>query len=665
LNKGTIKMPSIAMGNIQSQRVLLQDKKYEYEYPDGLDLDPNSELHKLLVTRILERAIESHKVIQKRIPAWNTIDQVLTSYVSLSDNEKDIQYSDSRKPVSIVFPYSYAVLETILTYLVMAFLPDPIFRYEGVSSDDTIGAILMEKIVQLQCHRSKAALYLHTMFRDGLAYGIGAVAPDWKVRHGFKEAMVEEPMFSMLPESLANVLPKRKTRQRVETVLFEGNTLSNIDPYLFLPDPDVGVQASHAGEYRGWVSQENYLDLLSSEQHGDGGYFNVKYLKHLNNKQSAILAGDKSERTRAYGGPTLSRGVVTSPTDVINLYINIIPQDWKVGKSEYPEKWLFSLAADSVIIRARPLELNHDMFPVAVCAPEFDGYSPTPISRLEMLSGLQKVTDWMFNSHVANVRKAINDMLVVDPYLINIKDLQDPEPGGLIRMRRPAWGKGVKDAVMQLNVSDITRSNISDIMFMTQFMQKAGGADESMGGSLRQGGPERLTKGEFQGTRAGGVSRMEKLALIIGVQALQDLGYMFASHTQQFMQEETYVKIAGNWQNELMKEYGKGPNDRVKVKPTDLLIDYDLMMRDGSVPSGNFADSWIQLFNILATNPELQQRIDVFRVFTHIARDIGAKNVFDFERVKSTVQPNEMVEKEADKGNLVPFQEAVNAGIVR
>lgn len=112
-------MPSIAMGNIQSQRVLLQDKKYEYEYPDGLDLDPNSELHKLLVTRILERAIESHKVIQKRIPAWNTIDQVLTSYVSLSDNEKDIQYSDSRKPVSIVFPYSYAVLETILTYLVM------------------------------------------------------------------------------------------------------------------------------------------------------------------------------------------------------------------------------------------------------------------------------------------------------------------------------------------------------------------------------------------------------------------------------------------------------------------------------------------------------------------------------------------------------------------
>jgi hypothetical protein len=131
------------------------------------------------------------------------------------------------------------------------------------------------------------------------------------------------------------------------------------------------------------------------------------------------------------------------------------------------------------------------------------------------------------------------------------------------------------------------------------------------------------------------------------------------------MQEETYVKIAGNWQNELMKEYGKGPNDRVKVKPTDLLIDYDLMMRDGSVPSGNFADSWIQLFNILATNPELQQRIDVFRVFTHIARDIGAKNVFDFERVKSTVQPNEMVEKEADKGNLVPFQEAVNAGIVR
>ena len=39
-------------------------------------------------------------------------------------------------------------------------------------------------------------------------------------------------------------------------------------------------------------------------------------------------------------------------------------------------------------------------------------------------------------------------MLVVDPYLVNINDLKDPQPGKLIRLRRPAWGRGV-DKVVQ------------------------------------------------------------------------------------------------------------------------------------------------------------------------------------------------------------------------
>jgi hypothetical protein len=52
-------------------------------------------------------------------------------------------------------------------------------------------------------------------------------------------------------------------------------------------------------------------------------------------------------------------------------------------------------------------------------------------------------------------------MLIVDPSLINMADLEDPKPGKLIRMRRAAWGRGVENAVKQLNVNDITRQHIS------------------------------------------------------------------------------------------------------------------------------------------------------------------------------------------------------------
>jgi Fe2+ or Zn2+ uptake regulation protein len=37
---------------------------------------------------------------------------------------------------------------------------------------------------------------------------------------------------------------------------------------------------------------------------------------------------------------------------------------------------------------------------------------------------------------------------------------------------------------------------------------------------------------------------------------MHDLGYMFASHVQQFMSEEVYVKTTGRWQEVLEKEYG-------------------------------------------------------------------------------------------------------------
>jgi len=263
-------------------------------------------------------------------------------------------------------------------------------------------------------------------------------------------------------------------------------------------------------------------------------------------------------------------------------------------------------------------------------------------------------------SHVTNVRKAINDMFIVDPYLINIKDLEDPEPGKLIRLRRPAWGHGVKDVVQQLQVNDITRANISDSAYITQWMDRISGADQSMSGSLRQGGPERLTRSEFQGTRGSAVSRLQRIAMLIGYQFMQDVGTMFAVHTQQYMTKETVVKITGRYEEQLKNQFGQDAT-RARVSPLDMAISYDLLVRDGSVPGGNFSEAWLQLFQIIGTSPELTQQFDVTRIFMYIAQQLGAKNVEDFRRnvgqIQGQVLPDETVAREAEKGNLVPTGE--------
>jgi len=184
-----------------------------------------------------------------------------------------------------------------------------------------------------------------------------------------------------------------------------------------------------------------------------------------------------------------------------------------------------------------------------------------------------------------------------------------------------------------------------------EHMEKIGASNEAMMGHLRKSGPERLTGKEFEGSARGGFARMERMAKVIGIQAMQDLGYFFAHHTQQLMTEETYVKTIGAWPKTLQAEYGD--TKRIKVTPFDLLIDYDLFVRDGSIPGSNFSGVWMEMFKVLSEHPELQQTFDSVRIFKHIARNSGAKDVDQFVRVKT--MPDEAVMNEVQKGNITNF----------
>ena len=646
-------MPYIVNGEPSSWKSdIYNEKNFDYKYPDNLDLKPGSDFHNMLRDRIWQRANESRHEISKRFPQWREIDKSLTTYVSLKDVDEKIKKKDPSKPVEIVFPYTYSMLEALLTYLSMAFFQDPIFQYEGVEDDDTIGAMLMELVIRLHCIKTKVPLAIHTSLRDALCYGIGIAIPGWSRRYGKKLIKGSATTISELGEQT------QYTSQAVTSLLFEGNELSNIDPYMWLPDPSVSSSRIQDGEFNGWVDRDNYMNLLSEEQQPNSGTFNVKYLKSKKDKRST-LALDQSDRQKRHGGSTdINRSMTntTNPVDIIKMYVTLIPKDWKLSDGEYPEKWYFELAADDVIIACERADHYHGMYPISVASPEFDGYSITPIGRMEVLYGLQHTLDFLFNSHIANVRKAINDMLIVDPYLVNIEDLRNPEPGKLIRLRRPAWGRGVDKVVQQLAVQDITRLNISDSAYITQWMDRISGADQSMQGSLRTGGPERLTKGEFQGTRGSAISRLQRLAMIIGMQYMQDVGTMFAVHTQQYMSQETYVRVVGRYADQLKAMLGK---DRTQVTPYDMAINYDLIVRDGSIPGGNFSDAWIDLFKTIGTTPELAQQFDVTRIFMYIAQQLGAKNVEDFRRninqVQATTMPDQQVEQQAQAGNLVPI----------
>jgi hypothetical protein len=651
-------MPYIVKGEPSSWKDDIYSKQtHNYNYPNGLNLKPGSDFHNTLRDKIWQRARESRNEISKRFSSWREIDRSLTTYIDLSETksvkEDEIKLKDPTKPITVVFPYTYSMLEALLTYLSMAFFQDPMFQYEGVEDDDTIGAMLMELVIRLHCIKNKVPLAIHTVLRDALCYGVGVGIPEWTMRYGKKPIKSSIITQSDLGSSTENMVTM------VQSLLFEGNALSNIDPYMWLPDPSVSSVDTQKGEFIGWVDRTNYMNLLSEETQPNSSLFNVKYLRSKKDKKST-LALDQSDRQIKHGGATdvnRSMSDTVNPVDRIRMYVKLIPKEWNLSNSETPEKWYFELASDDIIIACEQAEHNHGMFPMAVASPEFDGYSITPIGRMEVLYGLQHTLDFLFNSHISNVKKAINDMLIVDPYLVNIEDLKDPQPGKLIRLRRPAWGRGVDKVVQQLQVNDITRANISDSAYITQWMDRISGADQSMQGALRQGGPERLTGAEFQGTRGSAISRLQRIAMLIGVQFMQDIGTMFAVHTQQYMSQDTYVKIVGQYADQLKTTFGG--RERVKVTPYDMAINYDLLVRDGSIPGGNFSQSWIELFKVIGTTPELTQQFDVTRIFMYIAQQLGAKNVNDFRRNLNQIQtrsmPDDQVQSQLKAGNLMPI----------
>jgi len=646
-------MPYIVKGEPSSWKtVSYTEENHDYDYTNDSNLKPGSDFHNALRDKIWQRANESRHEISKRFPYWQEIDRTLTTYIPLKYAEETLKKQDTSKPVSIVFPYTYSILEALLTYLTMAFFQDPMFQYEGVEDDDTLGAMLMELVIRLHCIKNKVPPALHTVLRDNLAYGVGIGIPGWKRLYGrkpIKSSIITQSEFG--EQTQIDV-------QMVESLLFEGNSLSNIDPYMWLPDPSVASSDIQSGEFMGWVDRDNYMNLLSEESQQGTSLFNVKYLKLKKDKRSTLALDQSDRQTRHGGSSELNRSMTntTNPVDVIKMYITLIPRDWELSEGEYPEKWYFELAADDVIIACERADHNHGMYPLAVASSEFDGYSITPIGRLEAVYGLQHTLDFLFNSHISNVRKSINDMIVVDPYLVNINDLKDPQPGKLIRLRRPAWGRGVDKVVQQLAVQDITRANIADASYITQWMDRASGADQSMQGALRQGGPERLTRSEFQGTRGSAMSRLQHVAMTIGMQFMQDIGTMFAVHSQQYMSQDTYARIVGRHAEQLTAIFGGKRNTR--VTPYDLAINYDVIVRDGSIPGGNFSDAWIEMFKVIGTNPELMQQFDVTRIFMYIAQQLGAKNVEDFKRnlgqVQGQVMPDEQVMNQVQAGNMIP-----------
>jgi len=192
-------------------------------------------------------------------------------------------------------------------------------------------------------------------------------------------------------------------------------------------------------------------------------------------------------------------------------------------------------------------------------------------------------------------------------------------------------------------------------------MRETTGCTDVVSG-IRRHTSERVSATEAAGTARGALSRLEKAARITALQAHQDIGYQMGWNTIQLMKEEKFARLIGDWAVTLAKDFNiETERGLVKIKPSDLNIDFDVILGDGTIPTSGDPDLWLRLFQIVSNDDYLMQELDAVRMFKFGARMAGAKNLNDFVRaggnVSAQVKPNEEVLNEVEKGNLVSLQQ--------
>lgn len=609
-----------------------------------IDLLAEKSVHDRILSYLRDRIKLSEDQMQKFYSRWNWNEKRIQAYVTLPDYEqalKDMNNSgEPPKITSIILPYMFATQSTIVTYLIQALCGrKPIFQLSANDPKKTDAARTLEGLLQYNAEHERMIKKLFQFFHDGELYGVQILQTAWKQdkqkRTVIKQAQDQGSSWLSLDTKPSWI------RVREERTVFEGTELRNIDPFMFFPDPRVPMaEVNRKGEFVFWRTFEGKHVLKKEESAG-----RLKYIDNIPAVSTSAWAGQtqqQSQRSLVAGGESTPGDVRTQITNGTQYYtINqgtvwIIPAELGLGTSTKVELWIFSIANNAQIIQAEPLDLDHGMHPVVVGEPYSMGYGFGQLSAADYLSGVQDSISWFVNSHIHNVRAALNNMFVVDPSMIEMQDLRNPAPGKFIRLKRTAYGRDVRQAVTQLNVQDITRGHISDMEMFLRIGDMMAAVNDNLRGLQDAGGRKSATEARTSAEAA--ASRLAAHAKLISAQSLVDLAEQMSLNYQQFLSTEFSISVLGE-------------TESILVTPESIVGDFTFPINDGTLPLDKVAlmDVWKEVMMGAAQDPELRQTYSIPKMFAYVAELGGAKNL-DAMRLSS----EEVLMQQAQAGNIVP-----------
>lgn len=622
----------------------------------SLDINPKGNLHRRILTGVQDRIMASKRAYDGKHAQWRKAEEAALAF--MPERDVDVLRRTSREGGSpqyttIYVPYTYGVLMASHTYWTTVFMSrNPVLQFSGRHGEPEMAVQALEALMGYQTDVGKMLVPWYIWLFDVGKYGVGILGTYWDEEFSIV-SQIEEREEMFLGMLKTGNIKKVKTSKRVRG--YEGNKNYNVRPFDFLPDPRVTLANFQQGEFCGVFRKIGWNTILKRES--QGYYINLDELRpnynlHSDEGEQGSSRLDRPNSHQDFLGQGTERdakGRMTQGNAVIScyeVYIELVPEDWGLGNSNMPEKWVFTVTTDyKTVFGAQPLGANHDKFPFNVIVLEPEGYGIIPRGMPELLEPVQNTINWLINSHFYNVRKILNGQYVVDPSRVAISDLLDPTPGGIIRLKAAGYGTNPQEAIQQLSAVDVTQGHLRDIQVMLEIGQRAVGVNDQLMGVLQGSG--RKTATEVRSAATFGINRLKTNAEFFSALGWSTMSQMMVQNTQQYYSQEKKFRIVGD----LAAEAGPAFMD---VSAESITGFYDFVPVDGTLPVDRFAQAnlWKELLGQMRQMPELAATYDISRIFAFVAQLGGLKNINQF---KVQIGSQQQLAQQAQAGNVVPL----------
>src|SRR5262245_24105225 len=307
--------------------------------------EERSPLQDKLLSPIKNRIRASEQRWSGRHRSWRESERLYRSFRHADQEDKVVAARSLTEGVQkIVVPYSYAQVQSILSFLITVFTyRKPIFPVEPLGNYQK-SAILHEHLIEYQMDRMRprGLLILVQWLFDALRYDWGVIKNVWTIR--------EWPQIKrMFMPDLFGTGQMEDTLMEEDVVAYEGNEAMNVSPFDFFPDPNRSLADFQRGEFVAHKMRRSPTEIATKA--AEGLYTGTEFIPQRSGGKSldAGSTGGKSALGETVGlAQEWTRGKIdeydAGYVDLHEMWWFCKPRELKLPTSrtnDLPALWVF------------------------------------------------------------------------------------------------------------------------------------------------------------------------------------------------------------------------------------------------------------------------------------------------------------------------------------